>query len=153
MPSPSTPASTSASATTGVSSSRWARLAISGTTPPKRACRSTWLDTTDDRTVRPPHTRAAAVSSHDVSMPRMGASENEEAVTVRAYRRSSGAAVGQLGDDAVDAGLIRVVIDAMDPHDDGVLAGLGVVAGPHAIRLEAESAVEVLGSGVGSTHL
>ena len=36
---------------TGVSSSTWARLAISGTTPPKRAWRSTWLDTTDDRTV------------------------------------------------------------------------------------------------------
>ena len=47
----STPASTSASAITGVTSSTCARLAISGTTPPKRACRSTWLDTTDERTI------------------------------------------------------------------------------------------------------
>jgi len=30
-----------------------------------------WLDTTDDHTVRPSSTTAAAVSSHDVSMPRM----------------------------------------------------------------------------------
>ena len=55
----------------GLTSSRWARLAISGTTPPNRAWRSTWLDTTDDRTVVPFSTTAAAVSSHDVSIPRM----------------------------------------------------------------------------------
>ncbi len=48
MSDPSQPASSSASATTGLSRSTWARLAISGTTPPKRACRSIWLDTTDD---------------------------------------------------------------------------------------------------------
>ena len=30
-------------------SSTWARLATSGTTPPKRACRSIWLDTTDEQ--------------------------------------------------------------------------------------------------------
>ena len=63
------PASTRARATTGVSDSTWARLAISGTTPPKRACSSTWLDTTDDSTWRASTTTAAAVSSHEVSMP------------------------------------------------------------------------------------
>ena len=51
----SMPASTRAWATTGMSSSTWARLAISGTTPPKWACRSTWLDTTDDSTSRAAH--------------------------------------------------------------------------------------------------
>jgi len=66
---PSTPASTRASATTGVSSSTWARLATSGTTPPKRECRSVWLLTTEDSTSRPSTTTAAAVSSHEVSMP------------------------------------------------------------------------------------
>src|SRR5207244_8354897 len=68
---PSTPDSTSTSATTGVSSCTWARLATSGTTPPKRACRSIWLDTTEDSTSEPLATTAAAVSSHDVSIPRM----------------------------------------------------------------------------------
>src|SRR5919202_3559280 len=66
----SMPDSTRAWATAGVSSSTWARLAISGTTPPYRAWRSTWLDTTDDSTVVPSATTAAAVSSHDVSIPR-----------------------------------------------------------------------------------
>ncbi len=46
----SMPASTTARATTGMSRSMWARLAISGTTPPYWACRSTWLETTDDST-------------------------------------------------------------------------------------------------------
>src|SRR5687767_6025599 len=67
----STAASPKASAMTGPTSSTCARLAISGTTPPKRAWRSTWLDTTDETTRRPSSTTAAAVSSHDVSMPRM----------------------------------------------------------------------------------
>ena len=42
--------------------SAWARAAISGTTPPKGACRSLWPSTTDDRMLRPRRT-AAAVSS------------------------------------------------------------------------------------------
>ena len=60
-----------ASSTTGVSRSTWARPATSGTTPPKRACRSTWLDTTELLTIRPSSTTAAAVSSHEVSMARI----------------------------------------------------------------------------------
>ena len=55
--------------------STWARAAISGTTPPNGACRSTWLDTTDDSTSTAPsaarRTTAAAVSSQLVSIPRM----------------------------------------------------------------------------------
>ena len=71
MRSSSMPASTIACAITGVSISTCARPAISGTTPPKRAWRSTWLDTTDESTFVPPMTTAAAVSSQLVSMPRM----------------------------------------------------------------------------------
>ena len=47
----------------------WAREAISGTTPPNSACRSTWEDTTLDTTSDPPMTTAAAVSSQLVSIP------------------------------------------------------------------------------------
>ena len=65
----SMPASTIARATTGLSASRWARLAISGTTPPKSAWISIWLDTTLEITSLPPITNAAAVSSQLVSMP------------------------------------------------------------------------------------
>ena len=46
----STPASTIARATTGLSRSRWARPAISGTTPPYWAWRSTCVETTLDNT-------------------------------------------------------------------------------------------------------
>jgi hypothetical protein len=56
----STPASTIARAITGLSDSRWARLAISGTTPPKSAWISIWLDTTLEITSLPPITSAAA---------------------------------------------------------------------------------------------
>ena len=65
----STPASTIARAITGLSRSRWARLAISGTTPPNVACSSICELTTLDRTSLPPITSAAAVSSQLVSMP------------------------------------------------------------------------------------
>jgi hypothetical protein len=47
---PVTPASARACSTMEVIISTWARLASSGTTPPKAACRSIWLATTDDRT-------------------------------------------------------------------------------------------------------
>ena len=63
------PACTMASAITGFSISTWARDAISGTTPPKRAWRSIWLEITDESCVRPSRTTAAAVSSQELSMP------------------------------------------------------------------------------------
>ena len=65
---PDMPASCRARSTMGVTVSRWARLANSGTTPPKAAWRSIWLATTDERTENVSSTTAAAVSSHDVSM-------------------------------------------------------------------------------------
>src|SRR4051794_37083139 len=115
-----------------MSSSRCARLAISGTTPPNRACRSTWLETTDERTVRPPQTSAAAVSSHDVSIPRIGASEDRALVTEPSLPGSRllpfrSAPCRELGDDGVDATPVRLPGDVPRPHDDGVLARLGVV--------------------------
>ena len=51
----STPASTMARAITGLSSSRWARLAISGTTPPNGACSSICELTTLDSDVAAAH--------------------------------------------------------------------------------------------------
>ena len=65
-----TPARARASSTTG-SRFRWcARDAISGTTPPNRACRSVCDATTLDSTRRSSVNTAAAVSSHDVSRAR-----------------------------------------------------------------------------------
>ena len=58
-----------ACAVTCGNASRWARLAISGTTPPNRACSASWLATTDDNTSVPPITTATAVSSQLVSIP------------------------------------------------------------------------------------
>ena len=49
---------------------RWLRAAISGTTPPKGLCSSNWVKTTLERIARSSETTAAAVSSHDVSIPR-----------------------------------------------------------------------------------
>ena len=53
----------------GIIASRWARLAISGTTPPKRACSSTLDAITLANNVRP-RTIPTAVSSQDVSIPK-----------------------------------------------------------------------------------
>src|SRR5271154_1482216 len=62
-------------AITASSASTWARAAISGTTPPNSACSLTWDRTTLDKMRPCPSsvrlTRAAAVSSQVVSMPRM----------------------------------------------------------------------------------
>src|SRR5690606_29507989 len=64
------PARSSAVSITGRTTSRWLRLATSGTGPPNLRWRSIWERTTSDRTWRPFSTTAAAVSSHEVSMPR-----------------------------------------------------------------------------------
>src|SRR5574341_117645 len=63
------PASARARSRTGWITSMWRREASSGTIPPYGACRSTCEATTLLRTRRPPSRTAAAVSSHDVSMP------------------------------------------------------------------------------------
>src|SRR4051794_35975816 len=66
----SRPASASARSTTGPIARRWSREAISGTTPPVSRWTSSCEATTFDSTSRPSTTIAAAVSSHEVSMPR-----------------------------------------------------------------------------------
>ncbi len=68
MPDSRRPARESASRTTGPKACRWARAAISGTTPPNRAC-SSMLDATACPSSRPPDTMPAPVSSHDDSIP------------------------------------------------------------------------------------
>src|SRR5256886_14260334 len=64
-----TPASVKARCIVGTSASRCARLATSGTTPPKRACSST-LDATASASRVYPRTMPIPVSSQDVSVPR-----------------------------------------------------------------------------------
>src|ERR687897_1301070 len=168
-------ASTSWSATPGVSSSTWARLAISGTTPPYRAWRSIWLATTDDRTRVARSTTAAAVSSHDVSMPRITSAMALAAYGPRASSRTGvdpsrapqpidarrgsepvtfdDGAAGDADLDLVQAvGIVRGV-DVVGPHDEGVLAGLGVVALAHACRQEAEALIQRLRPRVAHAHL
>ena len=54
----------------GTIASRWARLATSGTTPPKRACSSTLLATASASRVWP-RTIPTPVSSQEVSIPRI----------------------------------------------------------------------------------
>jgi hypothetical protein len=68
---PHSPAAASASRSTGRIFSRWARLAISGTTPRYFACSSTCDATIFERTKYPSATTAAAVSSQVDSMPRI----------------------------------------------------------------------------------
>ena len=47
------------------------RAATSGTTPPVLRCKSIWDAIIFERTIRPSSTTAAAVSSQDVSIPRI----------------------------------------------------------------------------------
>ena len=63
-----TPAVARARSKVGIIASRCARLATSGTTPPKRACSST-LDATASASRSWPRTSPMPVSSQDVSMP------------------------------------------------------------------------------------
>src|SRR5688572_27767417 len=69
------PMATSASARTWRISpgriSTWARAAISGTTPPNGRCASFWPTIAWARIWRSPVTKAAALSSHEDSRPRM----------------------------------------------------------------------------------
>ena len=71
MSSSVTPASSSAVWITGETSSRWRREATSGTTPPKRACMAACDATMLERITPSRWITAAAVSSHDVSIPRI----------------------------------------------------------------------------------
>src|SRR6267142_1473714 len=64
-----TPASASAFSTTGTMTSRWRREASSGTTPPYGAWIASCEATTLESTRRPSARTAAAVSSHELSMP------------------------------------------------------------------------------------
>ena len=64
-------ARSSASSITGETSSRWRLEAISGTTPPYFAWMSAWELTTFERISPPAVTTAAAVSSQEVSIPRI----------------------------------------------------------------------------------
>ena len=68
------PASPSASRTTGTTSSRWRATRAPGTTPPYGACSSACEATTFDRIAPVVVTTAAAVSSQDVSIPRISGS-------------------------------------------------------------------------------
>jgi hypothetical protein len=60
-----------AARTTGTIARRCSRLANSGTTPPNRACVAICEATTEDSVRAPRSTTAAAVSSHELSIPRI----------------------------------------------------------------------------------
>src|SRR5690606_2451152 len=98
----------------------WRRLATSGTTPPKGRCRSTWEATTAATSSRPPRTRAAAVSSQLVSIPR----HSPEA----GYDRPDGPG---------GVPLAVVIVVQLPPHDERVLAVVPVVAAPGSAVNEA----------------
>ena len=65
------PDSKIAFSTTGTIASMCFLEASSGTTPPYGWCKAIWDDITDDKTFVPSITTDAAVSSQDVSMPRI----------------------------------------------------------------------------------
>src|SRR5712692_6430663 len=151
--------------------SRWSRAASSGTTPPKSLCRSTCEWMTFDTTRRPSSTSATEVSSQDVSMPRVSASLSLP--TRRATRADLPTAWGgelvialgqevpaqaaDFGVDALQVHLVRAAksgrVDGVRPHDDRVLAVVGVVALPPADHLEAEGLVHPHRVFVGRAHL
>src|SRR5437763_1675380 len=109
---------------------------------------STWLLTTDESTRLPSTTTAAAVSSQEVSMPRMrpGPFIGSPA-PVAAHRRLQPRLQG------VEPSGVVVGVDVVDPHDQGVLVGLGVVVLADASGLEPEPVVERLGDAVGDPDL
>src|SRR6185436_1621228 len=135
------PASSSVCSSNGFSVSTWARAATSGTTPPKRRWRSTWLATRFARSVKRSSTTAIAVSSHDVSIPRT------------LTRVTSGVSrthvLGSLLHDLLQASRVRGRLHVVDPHDQRVLADLLVVVLADADGAEPVATVEALRSPVG----
>src|SRR6266567_339665 len=137
------PASVRASVSSGLTFSRWAREAISGTTPPNRSCRWAWLDSRFDRIFRPSSTTATAVSSQEVSIPRtripaLGLAED---------------AAGQIAHDGGEPAPVAGRSNLVGPHHQGVLPGLLVVALPDPDGPEAEPSVQALRTRVRHTHL
>ena len=93
------PAFSSERSITRVTRSVWARLAISGTTPPKAACRSNWVATSLLRISRGARRTPAAVSSHEVSMPRTSIRRTYPARDRPAPRCGDASAVAASRDD------------------------------------------------------
>src|SRR2546427_8647322 len=116
---------------TGQMFSIWWREASSGTTPPKGAWMAAWLETMLDRMRIPSSTTAAAVSSHDVSMPRMSmlshrlfnaeVAENER----RGRRGSQGKSLLAIAFSASSLFPLRVLRVERQRHDSGQALGVG----------------------------
>src|ERR1051325_6811175 len=141
IPGKATPASSRARSIIGLIASRWAREAISGTTPPNRSWRWAWLDSRLERTVRPSSTTATAVSSQEVSMPS------------RSIWRSGTDVVRDLADDPLELAPVFRGADVIGPHHHGVLVGLLIVVLADAHRAETDPAVQALGAPVGDPDL
>src|SRR5919201_6524674 len=145
------PAWNKASSSSGFRTSTCARDASSGTTPPYLRCTSTWLETRFERIERPSSTTATAVSSQEVSMPRtIMFDRGLRSPLVRATPSSSlrPHVGGHVGDDRFQRSPVLRAGHVVDPHDQGVLSGLLVVALAHADRPEPEPPVHPLGSPV-----
>src|SRR5919197_3461356 len=136
------PASLKASSISGFMLSRCARDATSGTTPPNRSWRWAWLESGFALIFRPSSRMATAVSSHEVSSPRLR--------TARPRCRRLGGADPErdLLDDPIQLGAIVARPDPVRPHHDGVLPRLLVIVLPDPYRTEPEPAVQPLGSPV-----
>src|SRR5207248_549908 len=109
-----------------------ARAATSGTTPPKRRWRSTWLATRFAHRVKRSSTTAIAVSSQDVSIPRtLTPASGREAEP--GGDRSGTDLLGRVPDDLLEAVAVGGRAHVVHPHDQRVLADLLVVvlADPH----------------------
>src|SRR5207248_1521402 len=123
-------ASLSAASTTGLTSCTCWREATSGTTPPKWAWASACEEMTLER-IRPPSVRAAQVSSQDVSSAKI--------------MRGAWSLIGS----GTKAGCHRL----LQPHDQGVLAVVVVVAAADARGAKAELLVHLDRLSVGHPHL
>src|SRR5689334_15150170 len=153
-----TPASRQARSMVGTMASRWARLATSGTTPPKRACSSTLLATVSTSSVRP-WTMPTPVSSQEVSMPSTSGSSamyllpeqeaHDEGVDV------SGLVVAAAHRDDLEAGAVveaagGVVVGAhLEQHG---LDAVGAGAAHQLVQQQAADAAAPVGGRRGDGH-
>src|SRR5690349_10049615 len=99
------PASANAAFRVGTIASRCARLATSGTTPPKRACSST-LDATAWPSNSVPRTMPTPVSSQDDSIPRTIGAPAVRALPTGLLTASSSQPHGALKDEGVEASAV-----------------------------------------------
>src|SRR4051794_29371067 len=148
------PARSSASRITGTMARRCSRLASSGTTPPYLSCMLICDATTEESTVSPFSTTAAAVSSQEDSMPRMRTVPTLARFVDQALQAGGAGAGAAAGGEVQQAGCLPGAalggaLQVEEHGAGGMVGGDGANRGRDAAEDDGQLVVEVMSGGGG----